>query len=85
MRGVPALALRLTIRLYQVLLRPVLGPNCRFAPSCSDYALVALDRHGAARGSLLAIRRVLRCNPWCEGGHDPVPAAAPMTSGSTAR
>ncbi len=61
------------VRLYQLALRPVLGPNCRFAPSCSAYALQALARHGAARGAWLASRRVLRCNPWCAGGHDPVP------------
>jgi putative membrane protein insertion efficiency factor len=77
-RGLPAqtwpvAGLRLLVRLYQLGLRPVLGPNCRFIPSCSDYALDALAAHGALRGSGLAARRVLRCNPWCEGGHDPVP------------
>ena len=74
MRPLRVLALRLPVLLYQAMLRPVLGPNCRFTPSCSDYALDALDKHGAARGSALAIRRVLRCNPWCAGGHDPPPA-----------
>ncbi len=64
------------IRLYQLCLRPVLGPNCRFVPGCSDYALEAVDRHGALRGSRLAMARILRCNPWHAGGHDPVPAAA---------
>ena len=63
------------IRLYQLCLRPVLGPNCRFAPSCSDYALEAVARHGAFRGAWLAARRIGRCNPWHPGGHDPVPAA----------
>ena len=64
-----------SIRLYQLCLRPVLGPNCRFVPSCSDYALTAVGRHGVRRGSWLAAARILRCNPWHAGGHDPVPAA----------
>nr|WP_321985407.1 membrane protein insertion efficiency factor YidD [uncultured Lichenicoccus sp.] len=71
--------LRLAIRGYQLVLRPVLGPNCRFVPSCSDYAIEALARHGALRGSGLATRRLLRCNPWCAGGHDPVPLACSST------
>ena len=69
-----ALALSGAVRVYQYTLRPVLGANCRFSPSCSDYALQALRAHGAMRGSGLAAWRVLRCNPWCAGGHDPVPA-----------
>ncbi len=73
MPGVPARVAGSAVRLYQLTLRPVLGPNCRFVPSCSDYALEALARHGAARGAWLAAGRVLRCNPWCAGGHDPVP------------
>ncbi|MBM9401338.1 membrane protein insertion efficiency factor YidD [Gluconacetobacter azotocaptans] len=62
------------IRLYQWVFRPVLGPNCRFVPSCSDYALEALRRHGALRGAILAGWRILRCNPWNIGGYDPVPS-----------
>ena len=58
---------------YQWTLRPLLGPNCRFEPGCSDYALTALRTHGALRGTALAGKRVLRCNPWNEGGFDPVP------------
>ncbi len=73
MAGAAARAAGWLVRLYQLALRPVLGPNCRFTPSCSDYALEALARHGAARGAWLASRRVLRCHPWCAGGHDPVP------------
>jgi len=76
MSAVPVLALRSAVRLYQFALRPVLGPNCRFTPSCSDYALEALTLHGALRGSALSLRRVLCCNPWCAGGHDPVPRPA---------
>ncbi len=68
-----SLALTGAVRLYQFTLRPVLGAHCRFMPSCSDYAAQALRTHGALRGSALAAGRVLRCNPWCEGGHDPVP------------
>ncbi len=73
MPSLPARVAGSAVRLYQLALRPVLGPNCRFVPSCSDYALEALARHGAARGGWLACRRVLRCHPWCAGGHDPVP------------
>ena len=65
--------LSLLIRLYQWTLRPFIGAQCRFEPSCSHYALDALAEHGAARGSLLAAWRVLRCNPWTPGGYDPVP------------
>lgn len=61
------------VRGYQYTLRPILGAHCRFTPSCSDYALQALRAHGALRGSGLAARRVLRCNPLCQGGYDPVP------------
>lgn len=70
-----ALALRGVVLAYQWTLRPVLGCNCRFHPSCSDYALAALGTHGALRGTWLAGRRILRCNPWHPGGDDPVPAA----------
>ena len=65
--------LRGALRFYQYFVRPWLGQNCRFYPSCSDFALEALDKHGAARGSWLATRRVLRCHPWHPGGYDPVP------------
>ncbi|MCC7075367.1 MAG: membrane protein insertion efficiency factor YidD [Deltaproteobacteria bacterium] len=65
--------LTLLIRLYQTLARPILPPLCRFYPSCSDYALQAVQRHGAAHGSWLAVKRVCRCHPWNPGGVDPVP------------
>ena len=61
------------IRAYQYLLRPMLGSNCRFYPSCSDYAREAIERHGAMRGLWLAVRRVARCHPYHPGGFDPVP------------
>jgi putative membrane protein insertion efficiency factor len=67
--------LRLVLRAYQVLISPLLGPNCRYAPSCSEYAREALLRHGVLRGSQLALRRVARCHPYSPGGYDPVPSA----------
>ena len=62
---------------YRLLLSPWLGTACRFEPSCSLYAIGALERHGALRGSCLTLGRLVRCNPWCNGGHDPVPTAMP--------
>jgi len=62
-----------TIRIYQNTLSPILGPRCRFYPSCSHYAVEAIERHGAARGSLLAAKRIVRCHPLNAGGFDPVP------------
>jgi len=67
--------LRTLIRIYQYCISPMLGPRCRFYPSCSCYADEAIQRHGAMRGGYFALRRVLRCHPWHEGGYDPVPAA----------
>jgi len=61
------------IKTYRYLLSPWLGGQCRFTPSCSMYGLQAIERHGALRGSWLTFYRILRCNPFCEGGHDPVP------------
>lgn len=62
------------IRLYQMLLAPLLPPNtCRFYPTCSSYAIEAIQKHGAWRGMSLAIRRILRCHPFNDGGEDPVP------------
>jgi putative membrane protein insertion efficiency factor len=61
------------IRLYQILISPLLPPACRFYPSCSEYALVAIREHGVLRGSWLALRRLARCHPLDPGGVDPVP------------
>ncbi|MCB1718787.1 MAG: membrane protein insertion efficiency factor YidD [Candidatus Competibacteraceae bacterium] len=61
------------ILFYRWFIRPVLGNHCRFYPSCSQYALEAIDKHGSAKGSWLALRRILRCHPWHAGGVDPVP------------
>jgi hypothetical protein len=62
------------VRAYQRWISPLRPPACRFTPSCSAYAVTALERHGAVRGGWLATRRLLRCGPWHPGGHDPVPA-----------
>jgi putative membrane protein insertion efficiency factor len=65
--------LLLLVRGYQLLLRPVLPPTCRFSPSCSQYSIEAITKYGALKGFWLTIRRVIRCNPWNPGGYDPVP------------
>ena len=65
--------LMLPIAAYQRFVSPLLGPRCRFAPSCSAYALAALAEHGAARGLWLAVARIARCHPFNPGGYDPVP------------
>jgi putative membrane protein insertion efficiency factor len=67
--------LMMLVRGYRLLLSPWLGSSCRFEPTCSAYALKALELHGATRGSFLTLRRLARCHPWCAGGHDPVPPA----------
>jgi len=61
------------IKIYQYAISPFLGARCRFEPSCSAYAVEAIERHGVFRGIKLAVRRVLRCHPWNPGGYDPVP------------
>ena len=65
------------VRGYRLLLSPMLGSACRFEPTCSLYAIEALQKHGAAAGSYLAAARIARCHPWCAGGLDPVPADRP--------
>jgi uncharacterized protein len=80
-----ARVLVLPIRLYQLVISPLLGPRCRFYPSCSTYAVEALQRHGALRGSWLAVRRLGRCHPWNPGGPDPVPPARRDTAPTSHR
>ena len=65
------------VRGYRLLLSPWLGSACRFTPTCSAYAIEALEQHGAAAGTYLTVARIARCHPWCAGGHDPVPATTP--------
>ncbi|NCN88193.1 MAG: membrane protein insertion efficiency factor YidD [Gallionella sp.] len=61
------------VRAYQYLVSPQLPPSCRFYPSCSHYAEEAISKHGPFKGLWLSVKRVIRCNPWSAGGHDPVP------------
>jgi hypothetical protein len=68
------------IRLYQLTVSPLLGPRCRFHPSCSHYAIEALQRHGSVHGSWLTLRRVARCHPFHAGGYDPVPTAVDVSA-----
>ena len=63
------------IRGYQILISPMLGQNCRFSPTCSSYAIEAINRFGVLKGSWLAVRRILKCHPLNAGGNDPVPTS----------
>jgi len=76
---IPRLILMGLIRLYQVTISPLIGPTCKYYPSCSHYGFESVRRHGALRGTVLTTWRVLRCNPWSNGGVDEVPpAGAPL-------
>jgi putative membrane protein insertion efficiency factor len=77
MRTAATWVLLATIHAYRLLISPLLGPACRYQPTCSAYASEAVARHGPWRGAWLAARRVLRCHPFRPGGYDPVPAEAP--------
>ena len=72
--SVLGLTIRAMIRAYQLLIRPLLPPSCRFYPSCSHYAAEAVALHGPGHGTWLALRRLLRCHPWGGSGYDPVPS-----------
>lgn len=61
------------IKLYQFLLSPILGAQCRYTPTCSQYGIEAIKKHGAFKGGWLTLKRIARCNPWGGHGHDPVP------------
>ena len=67
------------VKAYRLLLSPWLGSACRFEPTCSAYSLTALERHGAMAGTTLTLYRLVRCQPWCQGGQDPVPATTFFT------
>jgi len=62
----------LILKFYKLAISPLLGTNCRFVPSCSEYAMEAIEKHGVCRGSCLSFVRVCKCHPWHPGGHDPV-------------
>jgi uncharacterized protein len=70
---IPQYVLMGLVKGYRLLLSPWLGSACRFEPTCSAYALCALEQHGALAGTYLTLYRLVRCQPWCNGGHDPVP------------
>ena len=69
------------IRFYRKKISPLKKPCCRFRPTCSTYALLVVEKHGALKGSLMAIARIIRCNPYCRGGYDPVPERFTLRSG----
>lgn len=78
--GALARVLIAPIRFYQRWISPGFPSTCRFYPSCSSYAVTALQVHGVPRGGYLAVRRLLKCHPWHPGGHDPVPARVPRVT-----
>jgi putative membrane protein insertion efficiency factor len=61
------------VKFYRSFISPLLPPSCRYVPTCSEYALTAIEKYGAAKGGWLAVKRICRCHPWHEGGYDPVP------------
>jgi hypothetical protein len=78
-------ALLVLIRCYQRFISPLLGPHCRYRPTCSAYAYEAVRRFGPRRGGWLAVRRILRCHPWAAGGYDPVPEELVCKAGPAGR
>lgn len=70
---VPRVLIYLLIRFYQKFISPLLPPSCIYTPTCSQYAIEAVQKYGVIKGGWLATKRILRCHPWHEGGHDPVP------------
>ena len=73
MKKLFGLILIIPIKAYQILISPLLGPSCRFTPTCSQYAVEAIQKYGPFKGSWLAFKRIIRCHPWGSCGHDPVP------------
>jgi putative membrane protein insertion efficiency factor len=78
-RALPAAVLIGMIRVYQAVFSPLTGPTCKYYPSCSQYAIIAIRTHGTLRGTGMALWRILRCNPWSLGGVDDVPPARPAS------
>lgn len=79
MKDIPAKAAIYLIRFYRHAISPMFPPACRYTPTCSQYAIEAISRHGLIRGGLLAAKRILRCHPWGGSGYDPVPEKTPHT------
>ena len=73
MKKLFVLILIIPIKAYQILISPLLGPSCRFTPTCSQYAVEAIQKYGPLKGSWLAFKRIIKCHPWGGCGHDPVP------------
>ena len=73
MESVLKLFFLLLIKIYQYLLSPLFGASCRFTPTCSEYGILAIKKHGALKGGWLTLQRIAKCNPWGKHGHDPVP------------
>jgi len=80
MRNVPKLVVLQLLRAYKWAISPMFLPACRYVPTCSEYAMEAVERYGVARGSLMAAWRLLRCHPFAHGGHDPVASEANLES-----
>tara|TARA_B100001248_G_scaffold190756_1_gene146036 strand:- start:228 stop:449 length:222 start_codon:yes stop_codon:yes gene_type:complete len=73
MKRIFSLLLIIPIKIYQVIISPLLGPSCRFTPTCSQYAVEAIQKYGPVKGSWLSIKRIAKCHPWGSSGYDPVP------------
>mgnify|MGYP003321248479 FL=1 len=73
MKKIFSLIFIVPIKIYQILISPLLGPSCRFTPTCSQYTIEAIQKYGPFKGGWLGFRRILRCHPWGGCGHDPVP------------
>ncbi|MFP6612739.1 MAG: membrane protein insertion efficiency factor YidD [Pirellulales bacterium] len=69
--GLPSWIFRVIVRGYQICISPLLGPRCRFTPTCSEYFILSVEKYGAMRGGVRGVRRICRCHPWNSGGHDP--------------
>lgn len=73
MKRIFSLLLIVPIKIYQIIISPLLGPSCRFTPTCSQYAIEAIQKYGPFKGSWLSFKRILKCHPWGGSGYDPVP------------